>query len=614
MRTQDLERVVIRFAGDSGDGMQLLGSRFTDATALAGNDLNTLPNYPAEIRAPQGSIGGVSSFQIHVANRDITTPGDKLDLLVAMNPAALKANICDLTAGGIIIADVDEFTARHVAKAEYETDPLADGSLDDFQLIRVNMTALTVAAVEPFGLGKKDAQRSKNMFALGLVTWLYSRPQEPTESFLAKKFAKNEAVLKANLAAFHAGYDFGEATEVFAVRYNIRPTPMQPGTYRQINGNRATAFGLMVGAHLAGVPLFLGSYPITPATDILHELSKRKGYGVTTFQAEDEIAGVGSAIGASYGGALGVTTTSGPGLSLKSEAIGLAVMLELPLIVVDVQRAGPSTGLPTKTEQGDLLQAIYGRHGESPAVVLAPVTPADCFTMAIEATRIALTYRTPVILLTDSYLSNGAEPWKVPDITTLPAIHPHFTTQAPETGYLPYARDPETLARYMAIPGTPGLEHRIGGLEKTRASTISTDPAVHEEMVRIREEKVARVADTIPDLVVHDPTGEATILLLGWGSTYGPVDAAYERLSRESVHVATAMLRYVNPMPANLGEVLAAYDTVIIPEVNSGQLATLIRARYLKEVVSFTRTEGLPISSKELKNFVLDLVKKEASK
>jgi 2-oxoglutarate ferredoxin oxidoreductase subunit alpha len=595
--------------------MQLLGTRFTAETALAGNDLNTLPNYPAEIRAPLGSIGGVSSFQIHLANRDITTPGDKLDLLVAMNPAALKANIADLARGGILIADTDEFTTRNLTKAGYETDPLADGSPDDFQVIGVNMTALTVAAVEPFGLGRKDAQRSKNMFGLGLATWLYSRPPESTEAFLSQKFAKNESVMGANLAAFHAGYDYGEATEVFAVRYAIDPAPMQPGTYRQINGNRATAFGLMVGAHLAGVPLFLGSYPITPATDILHELSKRKGYGVTTFQAEDEIAGVGSAIGASYGGALGVTTTSGPGLSLKSEAIGLAVMLELPLVVVDVQRAGPSTGMPTKTEQGDLLQAIYGRHGESPAVVLAPVTPADCFDMAVEAARIALTYRTPVILLTDSYLSNGAEPWKVPDITTLPTIDPNFTTEVPESGYLPYARDPETLARYMAIPGTPGLEHRVGGLEKTLASQISTDPAVHEEMVRVRADKVARVADTIPDLVVHDPTGEATILLLGWGSTYGPVDAAYQRLSREGVNVATAMLRYVNPMPANLGEVLARFDTVVVPEVNLGQLATLIRARYLKDVVSFTHTGGQPISSIELKEFVQDYLKtKEASK
>ncbi len=603
---QTLDHVVIRFAGDSGDGMQLTGDRFTADTAHFGNDIATLPNFPAEIRAPAGTLPGVSSFQLHFANFDISTPGDAPDVLVAMNPAALKANIGDVPKGGALIVDTADFTERNLAKVGYQSNPLDDGSLADYQLFPLDLTGLAVGAVKEFGLGRKDAARTKNMFALGLLTWLYDRPVEGTEEFLGRKFANRPEIRDSNLAAFRAGYAFGETTETFAVRFEVAPAPMPAGDYRQVNGNTAMAYGLVVGAHKAAMQLFLGSYPITPASDILHELSKHKRLGVMTFQAEDEIAGVAAAIGASFGGNLGVTTTSGPGLALKMEAIGLAVMTELPLVVVDVQRAGPSTGMPTKTEQADLLQAVHGRNGESPVVVLAPQSPADCFPTAIEAVRLAVTYRTPVIVLSDGYVANGSEPWQVPDVAAIPAIDPMLATEPNarnadgEPRHHPYRRDNDAHIRPWAVPGTPGLEHRIGGLEKGDSGGISYDPANHERMVRIRAEKVAGVARDLGDLEVDDPSGEARILVLGWGSTYGPVRAAVARLRAKGHHVARAHLRHLNPFPANTGEVLRAYDRVIVPEMNLGQLALLLRAQYLVDVESYSRVRGLPISVSEL--------------
>ncbi|GAB2493093.1 2-oxoacid:acceptor oxidoreductase subunit alpha [Luteococcus sediminum] len=599
---QVLERVVIRFAGDSGDGMQLTGDRFTHDSATLGNDISTLPNFPAEIRAPQGTLPGVSSFQLHFANYDIVTPGDRPDVLVAMNPAALKANLKDLPRGGLLVVDNAEFTKRNLTKVGYEANPLEDGSLADYHLVALDLTGMAVASVKDFGLGRKDSARSKNMFALGLLNWLYSRPTEGTEKFLAEKFAKKPEIRDANIAAFRAGYAFGETTEDFAVRYEVAKADMQAGSYRQISGNLATSYGLIVGAEKAGLQLFLGSYPITPASDILHELSRQKGQGVITFQAEDEIAGVASALGASFGGSLGVTTTSGPGIALKSEAIGLGVMTELPLVVVDVQRAGPSTGMPTKTEQADLLQVMYGRNGEAPVPVLAPSTPSDCFDMAVEAVRIAVTYRTPVFLLTDGYLANGAEPWRIPEIDQLPEIDPNFAT-APNDGddFLPYKRDPETLARAWAKPGTPGLEHRIGGIEKADGSgNISYDPANHDHMVRLRQAKVDGIVRDIPDIEVDDPSGRAKVLVLGWGSTYGPITAAVRRVRASGRDVAQAHVRHLNPFPANLGEVLRAYDRVIVPEMNLGQFAMMLRAKYLVDVQSYSRVFGLPISLSEL--------------
>lgn len=601
-----LDHVVIRFAGDSGDGMQLTGDRFTADTATFGNDIATLPNFPAEIRAPAGTLPGVSSFQLHFADSDISTPGDKPDVLVAMNPAALRVNIGDVPRGALVIVDTADFTERNLARVGYQSNPLTDGSLDDHQLVALDLTALAVASVKDFGLGRKEAARTKNMFALGLLTWLYGRPIEGTEQFLARKFANRPEIRDSNLAAFRAGNAYGETTEVFAVRYEVPPAPMTAGEYRQVNGNTATAYGLMVAAQKAGMPLFLGSYPITPASDILHELSKHKGHGVLTFQAEDEIAGVAAAIGASYGGHLGVTTTSGPGLALKMEAIGLGVMTELPLVVVDVQRAGPSTGLPTKTEQADLLQAMYGRNGESPVVVLAPQSPTDCFDTAVEAARIAVTYRTPVIVLSDGYLANGSEPWQIPDLADIAPIEPGFATEtnsrnaAGEPRHHPYQRDPETHVRAWAIPGTAGLEHRIGGLEKSDSGMISYDPANHDRMVRLRRAKVDGIARDIPDLVVDDPSGQARLLLLGWGSTYGPVKTAAKAIRAAGYDVAHTHLRHLNPFPRNLGEVLRAYDRVIVPEMNLGQLATMLRATYLVDVHSYDRVRGLPISSSEL--------------
>ncbi|MFP5335913.1 MAG: 2-oxoacid:acceptor oxidoreductase subunit alpha [Actinomycetes bacterium] len=603
---QRVEHVVIRFAGDSGDGMQLTGDRFTAETASLGNDLATLPNFPAEIRAPAGTLPGVSSFQLHFADHDVLTPGDEPDVLVAMNPAALKANLGDLPRGGTVIADTDEFTKRNLSKVGYATNPLEDGSLESYRVHALPMTSMTVEALEPFGLSRKDAERAKNMFALGMLSWLYDRPTESTERFLRHKFATKPDILEANLAAFSAGWAFGETTEAFAVRYQVAPAPSAPGTYRNITGNTALAYGLVAAAHRAQLPLVLGSYPITPASDILHTLSGLKRFGVTTIQAEDEIAGVGAALGASFGGAIGVTTTSGPGLALKSETIGLAVSLELPLVVVDVQRGGPSTGLPTKTEQADLLQAMFGRNGEAPVPVIAPQSPTDCFAAAFEAVRIATTYRTPVLLLSDGYLANGSEPWAVPAVEDLPAIDVRFTTEPNAVvddgvtpAFRPYLRDPQTLARPWAVPGTAGLEHRIGGLEKADVTgEISYDPENHDRMVRLRQAKIDGV--DVPALEVDDPDGDARVLILGWGSTYGPVAAAVRAARASGLSVARAHLRHLNPFPANLGSVLRRYDRVLVPEMNLGQLSLLLRARYLVDVVGYNRVRGLPFSASEL--------------
>jgi 2-oxoglutarate ferredoxin oxidoreductase subunit alpha len=610
-----LDRVVIRFAGDSGDGMQLTGDRFTADAAVFGNDISTLPNFPAEIRAPAGTLPGVSSFQLHFANYDIMTPGDRPDVLVAMNPAALKANIDDLSRGGVIIADTADFTKRNLAKVGYESDPLTDDSLADYQVHALDLTGMTVEAVKSFGLSRRDASRAKNMFALGLLSWLYQRPTEGTINFLSTKFASNPDIRDANVTAFKTGYAFGETTEVFAVRYEVAPAPMPPGRYRQISGNLALAYGLITAARKAGLQLFLGSYPITPASDILHELSKHKRFGVTTFQAEDEIAGIGAALGASFVGQLGVTSTSGPGISLKSETIGLAVATELPLIICDIQRAGPSTGMPTKTEQADLLQVMFGRNGEAPVPVLAAQSPSDCFNTALEAVRLAITYRTPVVILSDGYIANGAEPWPVPDLSAIPPIEVNFATSANATNragkpvFLPYHRDPETLARPWAIPGTPGLQHRIGGLEKAaETGEISYDPANHEEMVHARQAKIDGIVRDIPDLKVDDPPSfssgpdgrHARVLVLGWGSTYGPIVAAVRRVRKTGRQVAYTHLRHLNPFPANLGHILHSYDRVVVPEMNLGQLAMLLRAKYLVDVHSYSRVRGLPISLSEL--------------
>ncbi|GAB3911020.1 2-oxoacid:acceptor oxidoreductase subunit alpha [Kibdelosporangium lantanae] len=607
-----LDRVVIRFAGDSGDGMQLTGDRFTSEAAAFGNDLATLPNFPAEIRAPQGTLPGVSSFQLHFADYDILTPGDRPDVLVAMNPAALKANIGDLPPGGTLIVNTDEFNKRNLVKVGYDADPLEDGSLDSYQLHKVAMATITRGALEETGLSKKDAERAKNMFALGLLSWMYHRPTEGTERFLREKFAKKPDIAEANVLAFRAGWNYGETTESFAVTYEVAPAKLNAGTYRQITGNTALAYGIVAAGQQAKLPIVLGTYPITPASDILHELSKHKNYGITTIQAEDEIAGVGAALGASYGGALGVTSTSGPGLALKSETIGLAVMTELPLVVIDVQRGGPSTGLPTKTEQADLLQAMYGRNGESPVPVIAPQSPADCFDAALDAVRIALTYRTPVLLLSDGSVANGSEPWLVPDVSELPDLSVEFASKPNATDgseeFWPYVRDPETLAREWAIPGTPGLQHRIGGLEKQDGKgSISYDPANHDHMVRLRQAKIDGIK--VPDLVVDDPSGKARVLVLGWGSSYGPIGAACRRVRKLGHAVAQAHLRHLNPFPANLGEVLRAYDRVVIPEMNLGQLATLVRAKFLVDAISYTKVFGLPFKAEELQGVLTDVVK-----
>ncbi len=606
-QVEQRDRVVIRFAGDSGDGMQLTGDRFTNETARLGNDLSTLPNYPAEIRAPQGTLPGVSSYQLHFASHEILTPGDAPDVLVAMNPAALKANLPDVPPGGTLIIDADEFSKRNLSKVGYAVSPLEDGSLEDWQTHALPLTSITVGALKDYDLTRKEKERAKNMVALGLRSPLNPRPPAGTRPHTHAKDARTPVICEANLAALRAGYHYGETTETFSVRYEVAPAPQVPGTYRNITGNLATAYGLALGAHRASIPLVLGSYPITPASDILHVLSGLKRFGVTTVQAEDEIAGAGVALGASYGGRLGVTSTSGPGLSLKSETIGLAVSAELPLVVVDVQRGGPSTGLPTKTEQADLLQALYGRNGESPVAVVAAQSPSDCFDAAIEAVRIAVEYRTPVILLSDGYLANGSEPWHIPQIEDLPAIQPGFATEPNDTDakgnprFQPYLRDPQTLARPWAIPGTPGLEHRIGGIEKADVTgAISYDPANHERMTRLRAEKIERIAGTIGDLEAYDPSGRAELLIVGWGSTYGPIRTAVNRLHDEGLAVAHAHLRHLAPLPANTGEVLRAYRRVLVPEMNLGQLALILRGRYLVDARSYNVVKGLPFTSGHL--------------
>ena len=608
---EELERVIIRFAGDSGDGMQLTGGRFTDATAVVGNDLATLPNFPAEIRAPAGTLAGVSAFQIHFASRDILTPGDHPNVLVAMNPAALKANQPELPRGATVIVNEDAFTKRNLEKAGYEANPLEDGALSEYRVHRIPMSTLTARAVEGMeGVGTRDASRATNLFALGVVSWLYGRPTEVTQRWIERKFARNPAVAQANLAAFNAGWSFGETTELLDVQYRVpAATDVPPGTYRNVNGTTALSLGLIAASMRSKLPLVLASYPITPASELLHELSRHANIGVSTIQAEDEIAAAGMALGAAFGGRLGVTATSGPGMDLKAETIGLAVMLELPLIVIDVQRAGPSTGMPTKTEQSDLLMALYGRHGESPLPVIAPSTAGGCFEAAFEAARIAIRYRTPVILLSDTFLASSSEPWLVPEVATLPEIEPDFAVAPAHNGsqpaapepppFHPYARD-ERLARPWAVPGTRGLQHRIGGLEKADVTgNISYDAANHEHMTELRAAKVAGIADEIAPLVVDSEPG-ANLLVLGWGSTEGAIRAGVRRAREAGHRVACAQLRHLNPLPANTGDVLRSFERVLVPELNSGHLAMLLRSRFLVDVESHTKIQGQPLFASEI--------------
>jgi len=603
---QELDQVVIRFAGDSGDGMQLTGDRFTNVSAVLGNDLSTLPDFPAEIRAPAGTLAGVSAFQVHISDHDILTPGDAPNVLVAMNPAALKTNIADLPQGAILIVNVDAFDERALAKAGYPANPLTDGTLGGFTVYEVPMTSLTLEACKETGAKPRDAERSKNFFALGMVSWMFSRPTEATLEWIEKRFSSNAMVAAANTLAFKAGWNFGETTEVFENAYEVKPAKLTPGHYTHVTGNVALAYGLVAASQLARLPLFLGSYPITPASDILHELSKHKNFGVKTLQAEDEIAGVGAALGAAFGGSLGVTTTSGPGVDLKAETIGLAVSLELPLVVIDIQRGGPSTGLPTKTEQADLLQAMYGRHGEAPVPIVAAITPAHCFDAAIEAVRIAVKYRTPVILLSDGYLANGAEPWRLPDVESLPDISVSFATEPNHSDgeggaqFWPYLRDTETLARPWAVPGTPGLEHRIGGLEKEDGTgNVSYEAANHELMCKLRAAKVAGIAKDIPPVEVDDQPG-AELLVLGWGSTYGAIAAAVRSVRARGEKVAHAQLMHLNPFPSNLGEVLRRYPKVLVPELNLGQLSRLVRAEFLVDAQRFNKVQCQPFTAGEL--------------
>ena len=598
---RERNRIVVRFAGDSGDGMQLTGDRFTSATAVLGNDLATLPDFPAEIRAPAGTVHGVSAFQIQFASDDITTPGDHADVLVAMNPAALKADLDKVGKGGVLVLNEDSFTQRNVEKAGYETDPIEDGTLDGYQVFKVPMTSITVRATEGIGIGKKEAERAKNMFALGLVSWMFGRPTETTLSWLEKKFGSKQEIFDANAAAFKAGYHFGETTELFAESYRVEAAPQRPGTYRNVAGATALAWGLVAAAERSGLPLFYASYPITPASELLHELSRHKNFGVITIQAEDEIAAANMALGAAFTGQLAVTGTSGPGVDLKAETIGLAVIMELPMILVDVMRAGPSTGMPTKTEQADLLLAMYGRHGESPLPIVAAATPSDCFSAALEAARIAVRYRTPVILLSDTFIANSSEPWALPDVDELPTIDPAFASpNGPD--FLPYSRD-DRLARPWAVPGTPGLVHRIGGLERQDGTgNISYDPANHELMTRLRQAKVDGIADDVPALEVDDPSGDAELLVLGWGSSLGTITAAVGAARADGKKVATAHLRHLNPFPGNTAEVVRAYPKILIPEMNLGQLAALIRAKYLVDAQTYSKVQGLPIFAEELEN------------
>jgi len=609
---EQLSQVIVRFAGDSGDGMQLTGSQFTSETALLGNDISTLPDFPAEIRAPAGSLPGVSGFQLHFADHDILTPGDAPNVLVAMNPAALKTNLGDLPKGGTLIVNSDAFNERNLQKAGYASNPLEDGSLDEWQLHTVPLTSLTVGALKDVkGVTPREAERSKNMFALGLMSWLYGRSIEPSIEFLQAKFgARRPEIAAANIKALHAGYAFGETTETFAVTYEIKPAKLVPGTYRNITGNQALSYGLIAASKLSGLPLFLGAYPITPASSILEELAGYKNFGVRTFQAEDEIAAAGAAVGAAFGGMLGVTTSAGPGIVLKAETIGLAIMLELPLVICDIQRAGPSTGMPTKPEQGDLLMVLFGRNSESPVPVVAARSPSDCFGAAIEACRIALKYRTPVYLLSDAYLANGSEPWLLPELDALPDISTTFTTEPNFEGeFLPYLRDEQTLARPWAVPGTPGLEHRIGGLEKAnRTGNISYDPDNHDLMTRLRAQKVAGIAGDIPELAVDDPDGDARVLVLGWGGTYGPIAAACKRVRRGGRRIAHAHLQHLNPFPRNTGDVLRRYETVLVPEMNLGQLLKLVRAEFLVDAVGYNRVSGLPLRADEVAHAIEAMV------
>ena len=602
----EIDEVVIRFVGDSGDGMQLTGTQFADTTAMVGNDLATLPDFPAEIRAPAGTLAGVSGYQINFSSHDIRTPGDQPTVLVVMNPAALKTNLADLQEGGILILDRDAFSEGNLGKAGYKSNPLGDGSLAGYRLFDIPLTSLTLRAVSETGLGGRQATRCKNLFALGLVFWLYERPVDYTREWIERKFKSNEQVAKANILALQAGYNYADTTEAFTTHFRVRKAALQPGTYRSITGNEATAIGFISAALLSGRPLFYGSYPITPASDVLHELARLKNYPVKTFQAEDEMSAIGAAIGASYGGALGLTGTSGPGVALKSEAIGLAVMAELPLVIANIQRGGPSTGLPTKTEQADLGQAVWGRNGECPVAVIAPATPSDCYWMAIEAVRLATRYMTPVLFLSDGYLANGAEPWKIPDPAELPRLEVRFHTRPDD--FQPYHRNPETLARPWAVPGTAGLEHRIGGLEKEDGSgNVSYDPLNHEKMVRLRADKIARIADDIPPLEVFGKKA-GKVLVVGWGSTYGAIASAVESLQEQGAPVSAVHLRHLNPFPRNLGEVLRGFDKVLVPGLNLGQLLMMIRARYLVDAAGLNKVQGKPFKVTEIVAAIKDLL------
>ena len=603
---QQLTSATIRFAGDSGDGMQITGAQFTNSSAVFGNDISTLPDFPAEIRAPAGTVYGVSGFQLHFSSDDIFTPGDELDCLVAMNPAALKVNIRDLKRGGILLVNEDGFNEQNLRLASYEKNPLEDHSLDNYRLHVIPMTATTVRACEPFGVVGKDAQRCKNFFALGIVCWLYSRPLEPIIEFINAKFGKDESVRDANIAVLKAGYHFSDTTELFQNNFHVLPARLPEGTYREIRGNEALALGLVAAGHLAGKPVFYASYPITPASDILHELARHKEFGVRTFQAEDEIAAVCAAIGSAFGGGLAVTASSGPGIALKAEGMGLAVMMELPLVVINVQRGGPSTGLPTKTEQADLLQVMHGRNGESPVAVIAPRSPSDCFDMAIMAVRMALRAMTPVVILSDGYIANGAEPWMIPDVDALEPIPvEHIDAPNGEGGeYLPYKRD-ENLSRPWALPGTPGLMHRVGGLEKQDITgNVSYDPENHEHMVRTRAAKIAKLADFIPEQTVYGAVDDADVLLVGWGGTYGAIREANARLLEQGYKVANVHIRYLNPFPRNLGEILRRYKHVIVPELNSGQLRMMLRSQYLVDAVGLNKIQGRPFMVHEVMGFV----------
>ncbi len=598
--TEELESVTIRFAGDSGDGMQVTGTQFTSTAAILGNDISTLPDFPAEIRAPAGSLPGVSGYQLNFSSRDIRTPGDEPNVLVAMNPAALKVNLKDLESGGILVVNTDEFTDNNLRKAGYASNPIEDGSLSNYRLFKLPITTQTLKSLEGAKLPFKQQERCKNFYALGLMYWLYDRPMEPTLKWIQDKFGTKPEVAEANVMALKAGYNYADTMEVFTTHYHVGKAKIKPGKYRNITGNEATAIGFVTASQLAERPLFYGSYPITPASDVLHELSKHKNFGVKTFQAEDEIAAIGAAIGASFAGHIGLTGTSGPGVALKSEAIGLAVMTELPLVIIDVQRGGPSTGLPTKTEQADLLQAMFGRNSECPVGIVAPATPGDCFHMAVEAVRLATKYMAPVFFLSDGYLGNGSEPWEIPSLESLPKMKVSFRTET--EGFYPYMRDDATLARPWAIPGTPGLEHRIGGIEKQNITgNVNYEPDNHDFMVRLRAEKILRMQQDIPDLDVFGPqTGK--VLVLGWGSTYGAITTAVEQLQEQGQSVSSAHLRHLNPFPKNLGEVLKRFEKVIIPELNLGQLAMLVRAQFLVDAVSYSQVKGKPFKVSSLVN------------